>query len=472
MRRLASILAASAVLLHPATGPRAELRAQEPALLSDSAIREIIKGRVEAQTAAGIVVGVIEPDGRRRVVSYGASGTARPLDANSVFEIGSITKTFTAAVLAEMARRGEVRLDDPVAKYLPASVTVPSRNGRQITLVDLATQSSGLPRMPTNFSPKDQSNPYADFTPELLYAFLSSYQLQRDVGAEYEYSNLGVGLLGHALTLRAKADLETTYRRYLLDPLGMKDTRVALAPSMRERLALGHNEAGNVVPNWDVAALGGAGALRSTANDMLAYLAANMAADADSVRGPLAPALHATHVRRRDAGPGGIGLAWHIRPTPAGGSIVWHNGGTGGYRTFAGYDPARRVGVVVLTNSSGAGHDDIGFHLLAPALALRPPTRPAWVGRKEVALPATVLDRYVGEYQLTPAFSLVVTREGDGLVTQATGQGKIRIFAESETEFYPRVVDARITFQVDDGGKVTGLTLHQNGRDMPAAKVK
>jgi len=371
-----------------------------------------------------------------------------------------------------MARRGEVRLDDPVAKYLPATVTVPSRGGRQITLLDLATQSSGLPRMPNNFTPKDPANPYADYTPALMYAFLSSYQLPRDVGAEYEYSNLGVGLLGHALSLRAKADLETMYRRYLLDPLGMRDTRVALTPSMRERLALGHDEAGKAVPNWDAAALGGAGALRSTASDMLTYLAANIAADADSTRGALSPALHAAHVRRHDAGQGGIGLAWHLRPVPGGGTVVWHNGGTGGYRTFAGYDPARRVGVVVLTNSSGAGHDDLGFHLLAPSLALRPPTRPAWVGRKEVALPATVLDRYVGEYQLAPTFSLVVTREGDGLVTQATGQGKVRIYAESETEFFLKVVDARLSFQVDASGKATGLTLHQNGRDVPGAKVR
>jgi serine-type D-Ala-D-Ala carboxypeptidase/endopeptidase len=174
-------LASPAVDLHRAS----VLHAQQSALPSDSAIRTIITNRVDAKLSTGIVVGVLEPSGRRRIVSYGASGTFRPLDANSVFEIGSITKTFTAALLADMVTRGEVRLDDPVAKYLPASVKMPSRNGRQITLLDLATQSSGLPGMPNNFHPADPNNPYADYTPAAMYAFLSSYELPRDIGAQY-----------------------------------------------------------------------------------------------------------------------------------------------------------------------------------------------------------------------------------------------------------------------------------------------
>ena len=315
------------------------VRAQEVA--SDSVIRAIIKERVDSKLSTGIVVGLFGPTGRRRVVAYGSSGTSRPLDANSVFEIGSITKTFTAAVLADMVARGEVKLDDPVAKFLPASVHVPTRNGRQITLLDLATQSSGLPYMPSNLKPKDASNPYADYTPEKMYEFLSGYQLTRDIGSQYEYSNLGVGLLGHALALRAGLDLETLYRRRLLDSLEMPDTRITLTPSMRERLALGHSAKGEVVPNWDIGALSAAGALKSTVTDMLTYLAANLIADVDSTRGPLGSALHSTHVRRREAGSTQMGIG--LKPgtlfdaRPDGGVIVWHNGGTGGYRTFSGW---------------------------------------------------------------------------------------------------------------------------------------
>jgi CubicO group peptidase (beta-lactamase class C family) len=148
----------------------------------------------------GIVVGIVDRRGRR-VVSHGAlaKGDPRRLGADTVFEIGSETKVFTSLLLADMVRRGEVSLDDPVAKYLPPSVHVPERGGRQITLIDLATHSSGLPRMPTNFRPKDMGNPYADYTAEQLFQFVSGYTLSRDIGAQYEYSNLAVGLLGQAL---------------------------------------------------------------------------------------------------------------------------------------------------------------------------------------------------------------------------------------------------------------------------------
>src|SRR5437016_11097706 len=143
-----------------------------------------------------------------------------------------------------MVDHGEVRLDDPVAKYLPSSVRVPSRNGRQITLLDLVTQSSGLPRMPSNFTPRDSMNPYADYSVQQLYAFLSSYQLTRDIGATYEYSNLGVGLLGHALALKAGTSYEQLVTRRVLIPLQMKETAITLTPALRARLALGHDGEG------------------------------------------------------------------------------------------------------------------------------------------------------------------------------------------------------------------------------------
>src|SRR5438045_6073608 len=138
--------------------PTQQAAAVDPGVaLADSAVLAVIKERVDAKRSSGIAVGILDPDGRTRVFAYGTSGTSRPLDANSVFEIGSITKTFTATTLADMVVKGEVKLEDPVAKYLPGASHVPSRNGREITLVDLATQSSGLPRMPTNFHPKDQA---------------------------------------------------------------------------------------------------------------------------------------------------------------------------------------------------------------------------------------------------------------------------------------------------------------------------
>src|SRR5580700_6438668 len=181
--------------------------AQAPAdspILPDAEIHKILADRIGSENLGiGIVVGVIDAKGRR-IVSDGslAKDDKRPLNGDTVFEIGSMTKVFTSLVLMDMVQKGEVALTDPVSKYLPASVKVPERNGRMINLQDLSTQSSGLPRMPSNFNPKDPLNPYADYSVEQLYQFLSGYQLKRDIGAKYEYSNLGVGLLGHVLSLR------------------------------------------------------------------------------------------------------------------------------------------------------------------------------------------------------------------------------------------------------------------------------
>jgi CubicO group peptidase (beta-lactamase class C family) len=452
-----SLLLASLTAALPRGAPAQAAQAAQAALPADSAVRAILTERLPAQKGGGFVVGLLESDGTRRVLNVGA-----PPDG--VFEIGSVTKVFTAAVLADMVARGQVHLEDPVAQLLPATVKVPSRNGRRITLLDLATQSSGLPRLPANLAPQNPANPYADYSVQQMYDFLSGYELPRDPGATYEYSNLGVGLLGHALALKAGMSYEQLVTQRVLRPLGMRETAITLSPALEARLVPGHDQTGEVVPNWDLPTLAGAGALRSTVGDMLIFLAANL----DSSRGPLAHSLHDTHVSRHAAGSPNmtIGLAWHILASPAGRSIVWHNGGTGGYRSFIGFDPARGVGIVLLTNSV-IGADDIGFHLLDASLPLRPPPAP----RTEVAVDSTILGRYVGEYELAPTFHIAVTREGNGLFVQATGQPKFPIFAESDSAFFLKVVDAQITFTRDSTGTVTGLVLHQNGQHAPGRRL-
>jgi len=423
-------------------------------LPSDSAVRAILSSRVKAfpdtgKHGEGIVVGLL--DRERRVIAVGVGG-------DDVFEIGSITKVFTASILADMMTRGEVRLDDPVAKYLPTSAHIPSRNGRQITLFDLATQSSGLPRMPSNFTPRDSMNPYADYTVQQMYAFLSGYQLPRDIGASYEYSNLGVGLLGHVLALRAKTSYEQLVTRRILTPLGMSETAITLTPALRARLAPGHDGDGHVVPNWDLPTLAGAGALRSTVADLMTFLVANL----DSAATPLSRTLQQTHGERHATNDPNlkIGLAWHILLRPAG-KIVWHNGGTGGYRSFIGFDPARHIGVAVLCSNGNENVDDIGFHLLDETFPLRPPPQK----HTEVAVDSLVLQRYVGDYELAPTFHIVITREGAHLFAQATAQPRFPIFAESDSTFFLKVVDAQLTLRPD------GLVLHQNGQNIPGRKA-
>jgi CubicO group peptidase (beta-lactamase class C family) len=232
---------------------------------------------------------------------------------------------------------------------------------------------------------------------------------------------------------------------------------------MHARLAPGHNEGGDPVGLWDFVAIAPAGALRSTASDMLRYVRAN----ADSTSKPLGRVLATTHAMRRP-GPTpqvSIGLAWHRTTTPGGRTIVWHNGGTGGYRSFTGYDEATGLGVVVLTNSA-VGVDDIALHLLDPAVPLAPlPKR-----RVAIAVAPAVLQRYTGEYVIAPTFSITITFEDGALFAQPTGQPKLPIYAESPTEFFLRAADAQLTFTSDSTGRVTGLILHQNGQNLPGRK--
>jgi CubicO group peptidase (beta-lactamase class C family) len=365
-----------------------------------------------------------------------------------------------------MVQEGKVRLDDPVQKFLPASVHMPTRNGKVITLANLSEQNSGLPRMPSNFAPADPANPYADYSVQQMYDFLSSYQLTRDPGEQFEYSNLGVGLLGHVLSIAAGTPYEELERERVWAPLGMTHTAITLTPWMKEHLALGHDEQGAVVSNWDIPALAGAGAIRSTTNDMLKFLEANLHPE----RGPLERAMAFAQKERAPAGKMGIGLNW--LSTHAGtDTIVWHNGGTGGYRTFIGFEPSRKIGVVIMTNTTGAGADDIGMHLLDPALPLAPkPITPQQ--RTAIDVSSDVLARYVGTYQLTPNFQLEVTFKDGALYVQPTNQQTFRLWPESETEFFLKPVDAQVTFTRDAQGNVTGLVLHQGGQDSPAHKIR
>ena len=442
---------------------------------SDEEIRKILAQRIdESKQSVGIVVGVIEPTGRR-IISYGslAKDDKRPLDGDTLFEIGSITKVFSALLLSDMVERGEVALTDPIAKYLPAGTKVPERNGASITLQHLSNHTSGLPRLPNNMKPKDPANPYADYTVEQMYQFLAGYTLPRDIGAEYEYSNLGGGLLGHVLARRAGMDYEALVRSRISGPLEMNSTVITVPQALRARFAVGHNEKLVPVSTWELPTLAGAGALRSSANDLLKFLAANLG----YTTSPLAPAMSRTLSGRRPAGSPNmdIGLGWHILKGE-GKEMIWHNGGTGGYRSFIGYDPKTRIGVVVLSNTSTVlGVDDIGRHLVDRALPLVPPNSPLLQPPKErtqITMDPKKFDTYVGRYQFTPQVALTISRENERFYGQLTGQPAYEVFAESERNFFFKIVDAQLTFEVDNTGRATSVLLHQLGRIQRATRFE
>lgn len=339
-------------------------------LPSDDEVRSILLDRVALGRNPGIVVGLLDANGPR-VVSVGSSGKdGVALDGNTVFEIGSITKVFTAAILESMVEGGEVNFEDPVAGLLPGNVKVPSESGRWITLLDLATHLSGLPRMPSNFFPGDFENPYADYTVGQLYDFVSGYELERPIGSLWEYSNLGVGLLGHALCLKAGKTYELLVRERVLDPLEMAETGIDLAPSLDAPFAQGHGLNGLPVGNWDIPTLAGAGALRSTMYDMLLFATANLT----TTGSPISLLLQRTQVvrRQRIADDLSMALGWLVSQRFPDRPIVWHNGGTGGFHSFIGLDRSLRHAVVILTNGTQS-IDDIGFHLLDARSSLSPP---------------------------------------------------------------------------------------------------
>lgn len=342
------------------------IQAQKPTI--PDAVKENIKARVDNEINTGIVVGVITPKGTK-FYSYGVKSleTKEAVDENSVFEIGSISKTFTGILLADMVEKGDLKLDDPLQSLLPEGVTAPTRNGETIKLYQMSNHTSGLPRMPTNFTPADPANPYVDYSEKQLYEFLNGYKLTRDIGSQYEYSNYAVGLLGHLMAAKRHKSYEELMVEVIANPLSMKNTRLTLSPEMKKNLAMGHSN-GRQVSNWDLTTLAGAGGIRSTAVDMLKYLAANMGL----TKSPLYPAMQMAHKNSRVEGEKPIvGLGWHKRLFDDS-EVVWHNGGTGGYRTFAGFIKGGNLGVVVLSNSD-AGVDDIGIHLLHPASELANP---------------------------------------------------------------------------------------------------
>ena len=329
--------------------------------LSGPQIRRLLAEFVdEDRQSVGVVAGVTSAEGRV-VVGYGRLSADNPTqpDGDTVFEIGSITKVFTSTLLADLVSRAELGLDTPVQDLLGDEARMPARNGAEITLGHLATHSSGLPRLPDNFDPEDPTNPYADYTVENLYAFLSSHELDRDIGDTVEYSNVGYGLLGHALALREGTDFETLITERILEPLQMPDTAVELTPALRERLATGHDGRLQPVANWDLPVLAGAGALRSTVNDLLTFLEANLALRESPLH--QAMELARTPQQTEPALDMDIALGWIIA-TEGNRDFVWHNGATGGYASFIGFDAEAGEGIVILSNSQ-LSVDNLAYRL-------------------------------------------------------------------------------------------------------------
>jgi len=426
---------------------------------TDAELGDMLRYLVEDGETPGIIIGLLEADGTTRVLHHGSAGAeSRPLGPQTVFAIGSINKTITGLLLADMVRRGEVSLEDPVSMYLPDHVTVPSRDGREITLLDLATHTSGLPRLPGNHRPADMSNPYADYTIERMYEFLSSHELQHVPGEHGEYSNLGFGLLGHALASAAGSTYRDLVRERILRPLGMEHSGWLLEGDLGAWTAQAHDEYAEPVSFWfGTEAIDGAGGLRASMEDMLAYLRANVGEPTTDLERSM---RLAQEPRRPISGQDGdMGLGWQIAEVDymVGSEavpgvkrrIVMHGGATGGFRAWMGFDPQTGHGLVVLANA--ALQDDLGFDLMKRGAPLDIPI---------VAVDRDLLRQYVGTYQIAPGRVAAVRLEDGGHLTfQAPGNVRFRMYAESDSTFYLKRTPWRIAFTRGADGAVDGLTL-------------
>ena len=433
-------------------------------------IERLVKPYLDNDIMVGATIGVLS-GGKKDILGFGRLDRSdeRQPDGDTIYEIGSVSKVFTGVLFADAVTREVGRLDQPAQEWLPRNVKMPRYGERAITLRDLATHVSGLPRLPDNLQLTNAQNPYAAYTVTDLYDFLSGHQLRRAAGETVEYSNLGVGLLGHLVAHQQHTSYEALLRERIAEPLGMESTTIVLDDSERARLAIPHTADGAASINWDLPALPGAGAIRSTAADMLHFAAANLAPPTNELGRAIELAWQ-VHQQPTAAGGHAIGLGWHVALD---GQTRWHNGQTGGYHAMLLVNRAMDAAVVVLANTATSEVDRLAEDVMRTVAGGDVQPRSF---EKPVAVPLAKMRRYEGKYELLPGVIFTVTVEGDGpdheLMVGLTGQPTFQVYARSETEWFYRVVDATLTFELDENGKCQALELFQYGVRQRAARIE
>jgi D-alanyl-D-alanine-carboxypeptidase/D-alanyl-D-alanine-endopeptidase len=369
--------------------------------LTDDDIKTMLRDSIEIDRQnVGLAVGIVDEHGAH-VICHGKldNNTDRDVDGDTLFAIGSITKVFTALLLQDMIERGEMKLDDPVQKYLPDSAKLPTFQGKEITLLHLATHTSALPR--------DSSGD--------LYPFLSGCKLQRAPGTRKEYSNLGVGLLGHVIARKAGKDYETLVAERICRPLGMNDTCITVPPDLKARCAAGHAMPGHRVGDFsptrhDTNALAptlhGAGSIKSTANDLLRFVSAYAGLTPSPLSSVMRNAMESHLLESGDRRP----LVWENA-----GEVFEHGGLLEGYQAELAFDVKKRRGIVVLSNCANVGS-------LVPGI---------WKGLLEGCSPRpahtvpvnqTLYDDYAGLYKFEDGDLFTARHQGNRLILQVLGK--------------------------------------------------
>jgi D-alanyl-D-alanine-carboxypeptidase/D-alanyl-D-alanine-endopeptidase len=454
---------------------------------TDAQIKEILTQRIDVDKQAVGLAAVIVNGDQVRIVTHGFQGLDKtvPITADTLFEVGSITKTFTALLLADMVIKGELQLDDPVEKWLPQGLSVGLNGlklrdytGAPIRLIDLATHRSGLPRIPDNMPAASRADPYVDYREQQLLMYLKDREalVETDAGKTtkkrdeaFAYSNLGFGLLGYVLARAANMPYDELLQKRVLTPLGLTSTFLDIPRDERSRFSDGHYlEQGTTLKptkHWRFDVIAPAGALIMSARDMGRYAQAASGA----LETPLKAAFTFAQKRYGDGmnAKNPQGLAW-ILATINERAVVTHDGMTGGFVATLWVDPTRKSAVAVLSNTARPV-TDVGLHLLEPSIPL---ANLAPMRAVAIAVDANSLQPFVGTYALSPTFSVTIRTRDGKLFAQATGQGEFELFAKSAAVFFARVTPLEIAFEEIKDGKAGRFQITQGGRTRPAQRVE
>ncbi len=437
-------------------------------------VEQLIKERVNRAYNVGIVVAVISPDGTH-FYNYGKSSkqsNAWPVNENSLFPLASITKVFTGLLFADMVEQGKLGLDDPAQKYLPQTIRLPTYKGREITLIQLATHTSGLSPRPVPPESAIGEDPYGHLTTQDLENFLNHYSLTRAPGTQYEYGDLGFGLLADIVSNQAGISYPSLISERITKPLAMDHTQIITSPNINQKLITGYNAADQQTPFFHFPILQGAGALYSTASDLTKFVSANLGLN----KSHLYSAMKLSHIPRQTEGnpamnmdfPGvenlSIGIGWNIDGQH---QVIWKNGNMPGFSSFIGFNPVKKIGVVILTNTGNVIYTtNLGIHLLNPKLKLFRLYQEKIINPKR-------LEQYSGQYQASDGSLYTIVTENRHLKVQHINHGIASnffyIYSMSETQFFGKVANAIFTFQSDK--KTNGFVLNENGSKTLAKKI-
>lgn len=428
---------------------------------SEDDIRVTLEQRFNGdRSGACFAAAVIENGATAQAYFCADAKSERSIDGRTVFEIGSITKTMTAALLAETIGRGEIAIDAPLANLLPPGTNVPSFNGTPITVGNILTHTSGLPSFPWHNA--DMRNPYARLSEADVLDTLASTALSRAPGSQYEYSNFALMLLSYALAKHSGTDFETLLRDRLLSPLDMDDTFIVTRPS-GVHVAQGHLSNGRPTGPWEFRVdMAGAGGVRASLRDMVRYLEGQLGIR-DS---PITPVLAQTQKQIAVVGSQAMGMAWQILPTENGRTFLMHAGGTGGFSSFLAFDRAAKSGVVLLSDTAltdVGGLSQLGLHLLDPSL-------PAGTPRNTATAEIELIEALVGRYRLQTGAGVELRRRGTTLTIQADGEPEFKLEYDSAGEFYPLAFDAILQPRRKHDGSYT-FTWYRLGGSQQAERL-